>query len=62
MLTWICALSPHGLAEGHRSRCNEVPTLSAFGFTLGLVPNVEFDLGPVVCIMTVGVGNTDNVQ
>lgn len=25
-----------------------------FGFTLGLVPNVELDLSPVVCIMAVG--------
>jgi hypothetical protein len=27
------------------------PTLSAFDFALGLVPNVEFDLGLVVCVM-----------
>jgi hypothetical protein len=27
---------------------------STFGFTLGLVPNVKLDLGPVVCIMAVG--------
>jgi hypothetical protein len=27
---------------------------STFGFTLGLVPNVELDMGPVVCIMAVG--------
>jgi hypothetical protein len=27
---------------------------STFGFTLGLVPNVELDLGPVVCMMTAG--------
>jgi hypothetical protein len=28
--------------------------LSTFGFTLGLVPNVELDLGPVVSAMAVG--------
>jgi len=27
---------------------------SAFGFTPGLVPNDEFDLGLVVCTMAVG--------
>jgi hypothetical protein len=27
---------------------------STFGFTLGLVPNVELDVGPVVCMMAVG--------
>ena len=61
-LTWICALFPHNLAKGHQGRCNVVPTPSAFGFALGLVPNVEFDLGPVVCVVTAGVGNIHNVR
>jgi hypothetical protein len=38
------------------------PTLSAFDFALGLVPNVEFDLGLVVCVMAAGVGNSYNVH
>jgi hypothetical protein len=61
-LTWLCALFLHDLTEGHRGRCNVVPTLSTFGFTLGPVPNVELDVGPVVCMMTAGVGNIDNVD
>lgn len=27
---------------------------STFGFTLGLVPHGELEMGPVVCIMAVG--------
>jgi hypothetical protein len=53
-LTWVCALFLHDLAKGHRGRRNETPMFSTFGFTLGLVPNVELDLGAVVCIMAVG--------
>ena len=53
-LTSVFALFLHGLTKGHRSRSNVVRTFSAFGFALGLVPNVEFDLGPVVCVMAAG--------
>jgi hypothetical protein len=61
-LTWVCALLLHDLAEGHRGRRNEVPTLPALGLTLGLVPHCEPDLGLVVCVMTTKVRNTDDVH
>jgi hypothetical protein len=51
-LTSVCALFLHGLTKGHRGRRNVMRTLSALGFALRLVPNVEFNLGPVVCVMT----------
>jgi len=54
-LTWVCALLPHDLTKRHHGRCNEATTLPAFGFTLGLMPNIELDLGLVVYVMTVEV-------
>ena len=54
VLTWVCALFLHDLTKGHLCRCNEASTFSTFGFALGLVPDIELDLGLVVCMMTVG--------
>lgn len=59
-LTWVCALLPHDLAKRHHGRCNEATTLPAFGFTLGLMPNVELDLGLVVYVVTVEVSIAEN--
>ena len=53
-VTSVRALFLHGVTKGHRGRRNVVRTLSSFDFAPGLVPNVEFDLGPVVCVMTPG--------
>jgi hypothetical protein len=59
-LTWVCALLPHDLAKRHRGRCNEATTLPAFGFTPGLMPNIELDLSLVVYVMTVEVSIAEN--
>ena len=60
MLTWFCALFLHDLTKGRCGRCDEASTFSTFGFALGLVPDIELDLGPVVCMMTVGWRRTED--
>jgi hypothetical protein len=39
-----------------------VPTLPAFGFTLGLVPDIELDSGLVVYVVTMEIRTVDNAQ